>query len=340
MRTSVRNERELIVAIPLGRVDAVYYEIVSLSELTRTLRSIGLVLLGASALTTTLGVLSGISISGRAVRPLADAARAAGAIAGGRLGTRLEEPEDPDLRALTTAFNDMARALERRVERDARFASDVSHELRSPLMTLSASAEVLHSRRDELPARAAAALDLLVADLSRFQGLVEDLLEISRFDAGAVRLHLEEVRAGEFVQAAVALSDSGRQVPVTVEAGAAFAVIAVDKRRLARAMANLLDNARFHAGGSTAVGVAMTAAGRLAITVDDAGPGVPPDERELIFERFSRGAGAGRRSTTEGAGLGLSLVAEHVRMHGGRVWVEDLAGTPGARFVIELPVVS
>ena len=94
----------------------------------------------------------------------------------------------------------MASALQTRVERDARFASDVSHELRSPLMTLSASVEVMEARRDEMPERAQAALDLLVSDVVRFQGLVEDLLEISRFDAGAIRLHLEELLVAEFVR--------------------------------------------------------------------------------------------------------------------------------------------
>ena len=96
------------------------------------------------------------------VRPLGAAAQAASAIAGGRLDTRLEFTEDPDLRVLTESFNDMAEALEQRVERDARFASDVSHELRSPLMTLAASVEVMEARRDDLPERAQSALDLLV----------------------------------------------------------------------------------------------------------------------------------------------------------------------------------
>ena len=97
----------------------------------------------------------------------------------------------------------MAQALQDRIERDARFASDVSHELRSPLMTLAASIEVLENQRDELPERAQAALDLLVADVDRFQQLVEDLLEISRFDAGVARLELEEVHLAELVMQAV-----------------------------------------------------------------------------------------------------------------------------------------
>jgi two-component system sensor histidine kinase MtrB len=132
-----------------------------------------------------LGVLAGtVRGANRAVRPVGVAAHAAKAIAGGRLDTRLEPSDDPDLSVLANSFNDMAAALQTRIERDARFASDVSHELRSPLMTLSASVEVMDARRDEMPERAQAALDLLKSDVVRFQGLVEDLLEISRFDAG------------------------------------------------------------------------------------------------------------------------------------------------------------
>ena len=136
---------------------------------------------------------------------------AAAALAGGRLDTRLEPSDDPDLRSITASFNDMAQALQERIERDARFASDVSHELRSPLMTLAASIEVLDNQRDELPERARAALDLMVADIDRFQQLVEDLLEISRFDAGVVRLELEEVHLAELVMQAVSHSTEARR---------------------------------------------------------------------------------------------------------------------------------
>jgi signal transduction histidine kinase len=273
---------------------------------------------------------------------LGDAAQAAKAIAGGRLDTRLEPTEDPDLRVLANSFNDMAAALQARVERDARFASDVSHELRSPLMTLAASVEVMQGRRDEMPERAQSALDLLVADVTRFQGLVEDLLEISRFDAGAIRLNLDDLLVAEFVRQAVAVS-SVPTIPVAVTERAERVVIRGDRRRLARVVANLIDNARLHGGGDAAIAVTEPEGegeplGHIWITVEDHGLGVPPEERELVFERFARGAVAGRRSSSDGAGLGLSLVEEHVRMHGGRVWVEDrLDGEPGARFVMELP---
>jgi signal transduction histidine kinase len=287
-------------------------------------------------------VLLGAWAARRAVRPLADAAQAAQAIAGGGLGTRLEPGDDPDLQVLAASFNDMAAALEKRVERDARFASDVSHELRSPLTTLSTSAEVLNSRRDELPEKAAVAVDLLVADLGRFQNLVEDLLEISRFDAGAVRLHREDLAVAEFVRQAVAVS-SLPDADLRVDPRAEDLVIQADKRRLARVVANLLENAKHYGGGDVTVAVEPSQPEGEEITdvqiaVEDHGPGVPPEERMLIFERFARGGSSGRRGIGEGAGLGLALVDEHVRLHGGRVWVDDRRdGTEGARFVIELP---
>jgi two-component system sensor histidine kinase MtrB len=340
----VAGKPVMAVGIPLPTVGGAYFEVVSVDELSSTLKSVAVSLIGAAALTTFLGVLLGVWSSRRAVRPLADAAEAAEAIAGGHLDTRLEPTDDPDLGALAHAFNEMATALETRVERDARFASDVSHELRSPLTTLSASIEVLQSRRDEMPERAGAALDLLTADVARFQSLVADLLEISRYDAGAVRLDREELLVAEFVRQAVSVS-SVRDAPVKVSEKAETMVIHGDRRRLARVVANLVDNARIHGGGEIDIEVTAApsdpddvSAGHVWISVSDHGPGVAPEDRAVIFERFARGSSAGRRGTTEGAGLGLALVDEHIRLHGGRVWVEDRHdGQPGARFVIELP---
>jgi signal transduction histidine kinase len=313
-----------------------------MQDTASTLNSVLLSLVFASFITTLAGALLGTLVASRAVRPLADAAQAAQAIAGGRLDTRLEPTEDPDLRLLALAFNDMASALQARVERDARFASDVSHELRSPLMTLAASVEVMQARRDDMPERAQAALDLLVADVIRFQGLVEDLLEISRFDAGAIRLNLEDLLVAEFVRQAVAVS-SVPTTPVRVTERAERVIISGDRRRLARVVANLIDNARLHGGGDATIEVTEPEGegeplGHIWIIVEDHGAGVPQEERSLIFERFARGAVAGRRSSSDGAGLGLALVDEHTRLHGGRVWVEDRSdGEPGARFVLELP---
>jgi signal transduction histidine kinase len=200
----------------------------------------------------------------------------------------------------------------------------------------------MQARRDEMPERAQAALDLLVADVARFQGLVEDLLEISRFDAGAIRLHLEEFGVAEFVRQAVAVS-SLPTTHVSVSERAEMIVVNGDRRRLARVVANLIDNARAHGGGDVTVEVTEPEGegeplGHVWIVVEDHGPGVPMEERATVFERFARGSAAGRRGGSDGAGLGLALVDEHARLHGGRVWVDDRAdGEPGARFSIELP---
>ena len=341
MRIEVDKELVLAIGIPLDSVDAAYFEFPSMQDVRSTLNSINLALTLAAIITTLLGIFLGAIVASRAVRPLTAASQAAQAIAGGRLDTRLEETDDPDLSALTSSFNDMAAALELRVERDTRFTSDVSHELRSPLMTLAASVEVMHARREEMPERAQVALDLLIADVARFQGLVEDLLEISRFDAGAIRLNIEELLVGEFVRQAVAIS-SLPTTSVLVTSTADQIIIRGDRRRLARVIANLVDNGRAYGGGELEISVFVPddedPPSQVWITVEDHGLGVPLEERDLIFERFARGVVAGRRSGSDGAGLGLSLVDEHIKLHRGRVWVEERHdGNEGACFIIELP---
>jgi two-component system, OmpR family, sensor histidine kinase MtrB len=339
MRYQLRGQMQLAIGIPIPSVQAAYFEIISLDDLESTLEALGVSLVGASVLTTLAGAALGAWASRRALRPLSGVSTAAMALAAGRLDTRLEASTDPDLRPISSSFNDMAQTLQDRIERDARFASDVSHELRSPLMTLAASIEVMNNQRDDLPDRARSALDLMVGDIDRFQQLVEDLLEISRFDAGVVRLELEEVHLAELVMQAVSHS-SETDVPVELDAELAGVVVQADKRRIVRVIANLLDNAAKYGGGATSVGLRRVDDG-VQIAVEDRGPGVSDDDRGVIFDRFSRGAGAGRRGTTDGVGLGLALVAEHVNLHGGRVWVEGrVDGAEGARFVVQLPVVE
>ena len=312
----------LATGSPLGTVQASYFEVVDLADLEATLRQLGLSLVAAGVITTLAGAALGSWASRRALSPLADVSDAARAIAGGRLDTRLDALDDPDLDSLVSSFNQMVAALQERIERDARFASDVSHELRSPLQTLAAAVQVLERRRDELSDRAQAAVGLLSVEVDRFQELVDDLLEISRFDAGAQQLELDDVRLDQVVMEAVRASGSP-QVPVEVEAGLAGAVVPADKRRLMRVIANLLENAEKYAGGATTVTLTTGDDGRIVIAVADDGPGIPEQQRAVIFDRFARGSTAGRRGSSDGVGLGLALVEEHVRLHGGRVWVEE-----------------
>jgi signal transduction histidine kinase len=358
-RMQFRNEQGkmmLVVGVPIPARHAEYYEGIPLTETERALGGLALSLFGASVFTTLAAGLVAWWASRRTLTPLIDVGRAAEAIAGGQLDTRLDVGSDPELEVLTNSFNEMAGALQDRIERDARFASEVSHELRSPLMTLAASVEVLENSRDEMSERALMALDLLKADVDRFQQLVEDLLEISRFDVGSVRLNLEEVILPEMVIQAVSAAGAG-PVAIMYDEDVSEAIVKVDKRRFGRVIANLLDNAQKYAGGATRVQVvsapvpeaAETPAGvppaidgagpKVRIAVEDEGNGVAEEERQIIFDRFSRGSESGNRASDAGVGLGLALVEEHVKLHGGRVWVEDRDdGKAGARFVIELPV--
>ena len=336
LRAEINGKTRLVLGIPLQVFDAAYFAIVDLTDLEETLDDLRIILFGAGAAVTSLAALLGWWISRRTLRPLRNVREAAEAIAGGRLDTRLIRQSDPDLDRLSESFNEMARALEERVHRDARFASEVSHELRSPLTTLKASVGVLESRKNELSARSKTALDLLSRDLERFNRLVSELLEISGYDAGAASLELEEVNVSQFIQAATRNDSS---ITYLLPPNADSLVIDVDKRRLARTLSNLLDNARRYGYGATVIEVS-TSENTLQIAVEDAGPGISKDEREIIFDRFSRGSTSGQRGDDGGTGLGLSLVQEDVRLHGGKVWVENLKVTKsdtGSRFVIELP---
>jgi signal transduction histidine kinase len=331
------GQPRLGIGVTIAESEAQYFEVVPLDDLDNTLNTLAATLTGAAVFASLAGAVLGHWSARRALQPLRELSQAARSLAGGDLATRIEPDPDPDLAAITTSFNEMAAALQARIERDERFALDVSHELRSPLMTLSASMAVLQARRDAMPPVARQALDLLVADVDRFSQLVEDLLEISRFDAGAAHLEPTRLQLAEFLDRVIA-GTTTPAVPVVVSPCHGDLTIVADKRRLAQVVTNLLDNAAKYGGGACAVSF-RPVGDHVHITIDDQGPGVPPEDRERVFDRFSRGGtGAGRRESATGVGLGLSLVSEHVRLHGGRVWVTDRPdGRPGARFVVELP---
>lgn len=320
----------LAVTHPVSSAGTAYVELFPLSQLDRVFRFISTVLAAGVALSALLGVALGAWASRRALRPLTELTAAASRVAGGDVSARLPEQGDPDLAPLAVTFNRTAEALENRVRRDARFAADVSHELRSPLTTMANAAEVLVRRRAEISGVAGRALDLLLGETGRFQRMVVDLLEISgdRDDGPS-----ESVDLVDLVGHVVGVRSTARR-PV-VEAADPAPIVQGDRRRLDRVVANLLDNADRYGGGPVRVAV-LRRGDRARVEVDDAGPGVAEQYREVVFERFARGAESGRRGGDGGSGLGLALVAQHVRYHDGAVWVEDRPGG-GARFVVELP---
>jgi signal transduction histidine kinase len=289
-----------------------------------------------SVVTILLASFAGWWTSGRLLRPLGRITDAAGEIAAGDLDTRVVREGDPDLDRLADSFNDMADAVQARIEREARFASDVSHELRSPITALAAAAEVVDGRRGELPDRTQQALDVIVGQVRRFDAMVIDLLELSRIDAGATDLHTEEVEIATLCRR-VAARNGFADLPIEVTKGpgmnGAPVTAVVDRMRFERILANLLENAAHHGGGPLRVSIEPAEGPFLLVAVEDAGPGVARGERARIFERFARGSAARHRV---GTGLGLALVAEHATAQGGEAWVEDRPGG-GARFVVRLP---
>lgn len=349
MRYDSDGEVVVAVAVPIPDQAAAFFEVTLLGDIEDALSSIRLALAAAVVASTIAAAILGYWASRVTIRPLTRVSQAAQSVAAGQLDTRLDYNQvrhDPDLAPLVENFNGMLQALQNRINRDARFASDVSHELRSPLTTLNAGLQVLDNNREDMPQRAQQALDLLELDLDRFTQLVEDLLEMSRFDAGAVRLELDDVLLAPTVRSTVAsLTDS--QVPVETDPDVEELVIACDKRRLAQILANFLNNAEKYAGGATAVTVSRVdpedpaTEPTVRIAVEDEGPGVPDAQREGVFDRFNRGDQGGARGSDVGVGLGLALAAEHARLQAGRIWVEDRSdGGQGARFVVELPLLE
>jgi signal transduction histidine kinase len=320
-RTVLDGVPVLAVGLPLPQLSATYFEVSPMRELDRTFRFLSWLLVAGTLASALAGALLGRWAATSALRPLRRVTAAAAEAARGDLGVRLAE-----------AFNDTAERLQQRVARDTRFAGDVSHELRSPLTTMLNAMAVLYRRRAELPPGSRQAVELLDTDLRRFRHMVDDLLEISRPDQD--RSTFELLDLAELV---IAVTDHhGPLAPGALDV-AAHPWITGDRRRLERVVVNLLDNAARHGKGLVRLGI-LSRDGRARIEVDDAGPGVPEADREHVFERFSRGSPADRATTDSGVGLGLALVAQHVRGHDGRAWVEERPGG-GARFVVELPEV-
>ncbi|MEX2288726.1 MAG: HAMP domain-containing sensor histidine kinase [Mycobacteriales bacterium] len=328
-RVPLRESHALVVGVPLPTVYASYYEVNPLTELERTLRVLATILGLVALATTVAGASVGWWISRRVLSPLASAAAAAGSIASGDFTARVARETDPDLDKLARAFNRMVDEVSARSEADRRFAADVSHELRSPLQTLSAATSVLDRRRSELDGRSAAAVDLLSAEVARFESLVTDLLELARSDRPAER------RPTDVVALTQALLAVHRLPPEVLDTGGTAEVLDVDPRRYEQVLANLVENAAKHGGGVVRVGLDIRD-DTLVLEVDDEGAGVPLDERELVFDRFARGRASSMRGGSEGTGLGLALVAQHVQAHRGTVEVLDRPGG-GARFRVTLP---
>lgn len=321
----------LVAGVPLGPAGD-YFEVFALTDVAETLSTLLRVLLVAGAVTTTGGAVVGGWIGARVLSPLREVTAVARAIADGELASRLDESLDRDLSDLTASFNQMADILAVRIDREARFASDVAHELRTPLTTLLTSLAVLEGRDHELSGESREALRLLARDVKRLGQTTEDLIEIAKLDAGADAADLELVPMALLIPSI--LNRLRRpDISVNVDRASSETLVSVDVRRMERILANLISNAEIHAGGVLGIFV-ESHEGSARLIVEDEGPGIPAAEHDRIFERFARGTRY-RAGGIAGSGLGLSLAAEHTRLQGGDIWVENRA-EGGTRFIVQL----
>jgi two-component system sensor histidine kinase MtrB len=324
----------LAIGVPIAEASARLYLLEPLDDIQHTLAVLAAVLAVGAGVATAVGAGTGALVSRRILRPLRDVSAVARDIADGRHDARLAASGgDPDLEPLVVSFNRMVDELEERARREARFAADVSHDLRGPLAAFAAAVSVVQRRRDKLPPEACAAVDMLDQEVQSFARLVSDLLDISRFEAGTAALDTDRVDVVDLVDRV--LADTSHEVPVFVEPPGYRPHVSVDRRRMHQVFANLLENADRYAGGATRVTI-EPATGGVAVAVEDHGPGVPPELRQAIFSRYERGRAEHDPAMPRGTGLGLALAAQHTKLHGGSIRVED-APEGGARFVIELP---
>ncbi|NTW40773.1 MAG: HAMP domain-containing histidine kinase [Cellulomonadaceae bacterium] len=333
-----------VVTVPAAGPYELYY-LYSLQPEQSTLSFVQQVIAIAGAgLVLLLGAMTWL-VTRQAVQPVRSAAAVAERFADGHLTERMIVKGVDEMATLARSFNEMAESLQDQIGRmeelshlQRRFVSDVSHELRTPLTTIRMAAEVIHAARSGLDPAGARSAELLTAQLDRFEDLLADLLEISRFDAGAAMLDAErrdvrDVVTGA-VEQAVPLAER-RGVWLTVMLPEAPVIADIDPRRIERVLRNLLVNAIEHADGRTVEVVLAADARAVGLVVRDHGVGMTEEEAEHVFDRFWR-ADPARARTTGGTGLGLAISIEDAHLHGG--WLEAW-GRPGegASFRLTLP---
>ena len=333
------------VTLPADNKTYTLYFLYSLDEERQTLALVGRALLTAGALLLLLVAGLAWLVARQVVTPVRMARRVAERLAAGHLQERLRVTGEDDLARLATSFNQMASNLQKQIRQleelsrlQRRFVSDVSHELRTPLTTVRMAGDVLHDARASFDPGTARAAELLQKELDRFETLLADLLEISRFDAGAAVLEAEDVNLVDVARRVVdmtrVLADQ-HDIRVLVRSPAHPCLAEADVRRVERIVRNLVTNAIDHADASGVVLRLASDGQTTALTVRDHGVGLQPGQSGMVFNRFWR-ADPARARTTGGTGLGLAIALEDARLHGG--WLQAW-GTPGggAQFRLTLP---
>ncbi|MFB6716295.1 MULTISPECIES: ATP-binding protein [unclassified Streptomyces] len=353
-----RGEPYLVVGMPVRYADGDHrtsgLEVFAITDLRAerddTAALLNSVRTGVAPVVLLSAVLA-LLAAGTVLRPVRKLGRATRELAAGDLGSRVAVTGHDELADLAKTFNESADALQasdaelREQEAKARrFVADVSHELRTPLAAMTMVATVLEEDADQLPPDTARAARTVGAETARLARLVEDLMEISRFDAKAVRLNATETDLADTVRASLALRGWTDRVRADLQEDVRAVV---DRRRIDVIVANLVGNALRHGAPPITVtlGTALAADGEwVTLEVADRGPGLPPGARERVFDRFYKADEARTRGTADdsgqGSGLGTAIALENARLHGGTIDVADAADGPrrGAVFTLRLPL--
>jgi two-component system sensor histidine kinase MtrB len=335
-RVEINGEHELVVGgKPFGS-DAEVHLFFSEEQIYADLRELAIILFAGTGVLVVLAGIGGALLARRALRPVAQASDAAHSLAEGLLDTRLPVERHDEFGAWAASFNEMAEALEQKIEalseaqeRERRFTADVAHELRTPITALMNEAALLRRHLDTMPPDARRTGELLVGDVARLRRLVDELLEISRLDAGRESVEPASVDLSGLVGGMLRSRGWEGQVALAGE----DVVLETDPRRLERIVGNLVENALAHGGADVSVEIKRENGG-AEIAVADRGPGIEAEHLPHVFDRFYKAdpARAGR-----GSGLGLAIARENARLLGGDISVESVRGL-GARFTVRLPV--
>jgi two-component system sensor histidine kinase MtrB len=337
----------LAVGVPLSGYYQLYY-VFPFTQQQATLLLVQRVLVGVALAVIVLLAAIASLVTRWVVLPVRHAAAAAQRVSAGHLGERMQVHGVDDLAALATSFNEMAASLQGKLREledlsnvQRQFVSDVSHELRTPLSTIKMAADLLFEARAELDAAAGRSVELLQSQLDRFESLLVDLLEISRFDAGAATLDADLVDVCDLVRrsaddAQQLAERRGSRIEFRLPATGCFAE--ADRRRVERILRNMLVNAVEHGEGKEVVVTTAMDSDAVAVSVRDYGVGLRPGEEQKVFDRFWR-ADPARARTTGGSGLGLAISLEDARLHGGwlQAWGER---GKGSVFRLTLPRVA
>jgi len=319
-----------------------FYVIFSLAQQTKTMSLIlNYLWLTGIALTLLIG-LTTYFVMRRLIAPIQDAAKVAVDLTNGNLDLRMDIHGEDEIASLGYSFNEMAVSLQQQISRlenlsklQQRFVSDVSHELRTPLTTIRMASQVIYAARDNFEPTVARSAELLISQIERFESLLTDLLEVSRFDAQAAILEVEAVDLTTLVKETIDYIHPSQDRMVHLKAPNSPVMVDVDPRRIKRILRNLISNAIDHREGKSIDVLISESENEVSVGVRDYGDGFNYTDKKLLFERFWR-ADSSRARTTGGTGLGLSIALEDAKLHQGEIDAWSERGQ-GAHFVLTIP---